>query len=116
MEALKAGAFHYITKPIEMDELLNLIAKALEHVHLSRQVKDLNHQLNARRAQESIIGNSPAIRDVLKLVDKVKDINSTVLITGESGTGKEMIARAIHYSSARAAGPFEAVNLSLIHI
>ena len=114
VEALKAGAFHYITKPIEMDELLNLIAKALEHVHLSRQVKDLNHQLNARRAQESIIGNSPAIRDVLKLVDKVKDINSTVLITGESGTGKEMIARAIHYSSARAAGPFEAVNCSAI--
>ncbi|MEL7623374.1 MAG: sigma-54 dependent transcriptional regulator [Clostridiales bacterium] len=116
VEALKAGAFHYIAKPIEMDELRNLIAKALEHIHLQNQVKDLNCRLNAQKVQAAIIGNSPVIKDLLKLIDKIKDINTTVLITGESGTGKEIIARTIHYSSNRSNGPFEAVNCSAIPI
>lgn len=116
VEAVKAGAYHYISKPIKIDGLLNLMNKALEHAGLNRKVQELNRQLEAQKSPLNMIGKSAAMRELFRIIDKVKDINSNVLILGESGTGKEMIARAIHYGSSRKDYPFEAINCSAIPV
>lgn len=116
VEAVKAGAYHYISKPIEMDELLNLMDKALEHAGLSRKVQELNRQLEAQKSPLDMIGKAAVMRELFRMIDKVKDINSNVLILGESGTGKEMVARAIHYGSCRKDYHFEAINCSAIPV
>lgn len=114
VEAIKRGAFHYITKPPEIDELLLLIHKALEHQNLHNRVRELSEQIEKIRGYDQIIGESEAMEKVYSIIDQVKDIDSSVLITGESGTGKELVARAIHRNGKRNEGPFIAVNCAAI--
>jgi DNA-binding NtrC family response regulator len=114
VEALKNGAFHYLTKPINPDELLHLVKQATEKCKLSRQVAELHQQLNQRSRLEDMIGSSGSMRQVFEKIKMAADTRSTVLIEGESGTGKELVSRALHSCSARKKGPFIAVNCAAI--
>ncbi len=114
VEALKNGAFHYLTKPINPDELLHLVKQAAEKSGLSRQVAALHQQLNQRAGLQDMIGNSEPMRQVFERIKMAADTRSTVLIEGESGTGKELVARALHSCSVRNQGPFIAVNCAAI--
>ncbi|MBK9294332.1 MAG: sigma-54-dependent Fis family transcriptional regulator [Oligoflexia bacterium] len=114
IEATKRGAFHYVTKPFNIDEVLALTDKALESKRLSLENKLLRQQLHEKYKFENIIGQSEAIMKVFELIEIVADSNSTVLITGESGTGKELIAKAIHYNSSRASKLMVPVNCGAI--
>jgi DNA-binding NtrC family response regulator len=95
VEAIKAGAYHYLTKPLHMDEVKLLLDKALEFQALHRQVQVLSEAVRQKQSYAGIIGKSPAMGKLFQLIEKVKDIPSSILITGESGTGKELVARAI---------------------
>lgn len=110
VEAMKGGAFDYITKPFANDEILLSVRKALKLSHAERQNRLLRESLAEKFGKESIIGNSKAIQDVLALAGKVAPTRSTVLVTGESGTGKELVARALHIASDRKEMPFISVN------
>jgi len=114
VEATKRGAFHYITKPFNIDEVLTLVDKAIEHKKLRQENKNLRSQLHEKYKFENIIGNSPEISQVFELIERVADSDSTVLITGESGTGKELVARAIHYNSSRTEKLMVPVNCGAI--
>lgn len=114
VEAIKSGAFYYITKPINIDELLLLIEKALENIALNDKIQDLSSQIYERSAYYNLIGSSKKMKEVYDLIDRVKDIDSNVLITGESGTGKELVARAIHFQGKRKDKPFNVINCSAI--
>lgn len=114
VEAMQAGAFEYLTKPFDNDELLMVIDRALEMQRLNAEVEDLRRELETRYGFNEIIGISPAMQQVFRLMAKVKDVDATVLVNGESGTGKELVARAIHRHSKRDSGPFVAVNCSAI--
>ncbi len=114
VEAMQAGAFEYLTKPFDNDELLMVIDRALEMQRLNAEVEDLRRELETRYGFNEIIGISPAMQQVFRLMAKVKDVDATVLVNGESGTGKELVARAIHRHSKRVSGPFVAVNCSAI--
>ncbi len=108
VEAMRQGAYDYISKPFDNDELLLLAARALEKARLAEENRQLRHTLSPRGAY--FIGTSEAMRRVWALVDKVANARSTVLITGESGTGKEVVARAIHDRGARRGSLFVPVN------
>ena len=110
VEAMRYGAFNYITKPFSNDELLLSIQNAAELARAHRQYQLLRESLEERYGKHQIIGRSRAIRDMLALVDRAGPSRATVLITGESGTGKELVARAIHFSSPRSQEPFVSVN------
>jgi two-component system, NtrC family, response regulator AtoC len=114
VEAMKKGAYSYITKPLHMEEMLTIIRQALNFQQLNRQVAYLSEQLQQTYGYEGIIGKSPLMKQVFRLIDKVKDVDTNVLITGESGTGKELVARAIHFSGKRAQERFEVVNCAAI--
>ncbi len=114
IEAIRSGAYHYVTKPFDLEDLGVLVAKALDQVRLREENRFLKKQLQVRYGFENIIGESPAMSSVFRLVEKIADTDSTALITGESGTGKELIARAIHYRSRRSEKPFIAVNCAAI--
>jgi two-component system NtrC family response regulator len=114
VEAMKAGAFHYISKPFNRDELKLTIKKALQLKELERENVALREELKVRTGLDAIIAESPPMSQVLELVVRVAPTDTTVLILGESGTGKELIARAIHGSSPRAHGPFVTVNCAAI--
>jgi two-component system NtrC family response regulator len=114
VEAMKAGAFHYISKPFNRDELKLTLRKALQLKDLERENVALRQELKARIDLDTIIAESPQMSQVLDLVVRVAPTDTTVLILGESGTGKELIARAIHGNSPRARGPFVAVNCAAI--
>jgi two-component system NtrC family response regulator len=110
VEAMKSGAFDYITKPFSNDEILLSVRKALKLSHAERQNRLLRESLAEKFGKEAILGNSKAMQDVLALAGKVAPTRSNVLITGESGTGKELVARAIHIASDRKDMPFVSVN------
>ncbi len=110
VSAIKAGAYDYLTKPVEIDELHLVIQKALEHRGLVREVNRLREEVKDKFSFEGIVYTGPALARVLDLVRKVAATEATVLIQGESGTGKELIARAIHEKSPRRAGSFVAIN------
>jgi DNA-binding NtrC family response regulator len=110
VQALKQGAFDYITKPIDPDELSHLVQKALDHRHLQAENVQLREKVEELSRLDEIVGESPEIRRVLALVDTVAQTDATVLIRGESGTGKELIARAIHAKSARRYFPIVPVH------
>jgi two-component system response regulator HydG len=106
VEALKAGAFDYVTKPLDIDELKVLIDKALDHYHLKRENLSLKERLGDRFDFARIIGRSAPMKTLLETLALVAPTDATVLILGESGTGKEVIANALHQNSLRAGGPF----------
>jgi DNA-binding NtrC family response regulator len=111
VRALKQGAFDYVTKPIDPDELSHLVARAFEQRRLRSENRQLRESLDARLVgSESIVGDSPAIRKMRQLIEHVAPTDATVLIRGESGTGKELVARAIHAASPRRYFPIVPVN------
>jgi DNA-binding NtrC family response regulator len=114
VEAMHAGAFHYVTKPFRTDEILLQVKRALEQRSLQSEVERLRQQVHSRFGFENIIGQSARMREIFELVAHVSDLTVNVLIVGESGTGKEMIARAIHQNSARAAKSFIPINCAAI--
>lgn len=114
VEAMRVGAYHYLTKPFELDDIASLIATALDHRMLKEENRLLKSQLLDRHRFENIIGTSDEMAAVFDMVEKVANTDSTVLITGESGTGKELIAKAIHYNSTRRDKPLITVNCAAI--
>ena len=114
VEAMRRGAFDYITKPFDNDELLMIVDRALEVRNLNLEIESLRQELETRYGFTEIVGLSRELQDVFRMMTKIVRVDVTVLITGESGTGKELVARAIHRRSARERGPFVAVNCSAI--
>ncbi|MFC1724147.1 sigma-54-dependent transcriptional regulator [candidate division KSB1 bacterium] len=114
VEALKNGAFDYLVKPFTGDEVLTKVAKAIEKETLSYTIKKLQHKIKSLSYEDNIIGNSKSILDIIGKLPVIAESDASVLITGESGTGKEIIARAIHYKSARHHSPFIPINCGAI--
>jgi len=114
VEAMRHGAFDYVAKPFDNDELIMVIDRAFEMRRLSAELESLREELSTRYGFSEIVGISRELQDVFRMMVKVVRVDVTVLITGQSGTGKELVARAIHRRSARAPGPFVAVNCSAI--
>jgi DNA-binding NtrC family response regulator len=114
VEAIRIGAFNYLPKPFDNDELLLTIGHALEMRRLNSEVLALRSELESRYGFNEIVGIDSRMQEVFRVMAKVADANVTVLISGESGTGKELVARAIHRRSARSGGPFIAVNCGAV--
>jgi DNA-binding NtrC family response regulator len=114
VEAMQSGAYHYVTKPINYDELMIVVERALEHTRLVEEVSQLRETLEQRFGFENIIGRSGALTAVLDIAGRAARTSSTVLIEGETGTGKELLARAIHVASPRKDGPFVTINCGAI--
>ena len=114
VEALKAGAFYYLTKPLNPHELLGLIRQAAAKYQMASEIAALHKHLNERYGFSNIIGKSDPMRKVFERIRMVADTRSTVLIEGESGTGKELVARALHFNSSRCKKAFVAVNCAAI--
>ncbi len=114
VEAMKQGAYDYLTKPFQVDEVQLIIRNALEKRRLSTENVLLKREMASQASFAQIIGESEAMQKVFDVVRKVADAKSNVLIYGESGTGKELVARAIHYNSARSVMPFVAMNCSAV--
>ena len=114
IQAMKMGAYDYITKPFPMDELILTVKKALENRLLKKEVLRLRKEIESRYQFHHLIGKSPAMQTIYELIERISDTSSNVLITGESGTGKELVAKAIHYNGCRKEGPFIAVNCAAI--
>lgn len=114
IEATRKGAFHFATKPFNLDEIMSLIERALTHRQLETENQHLRSALHKKYQFDNIVGQSDAIVNVLEMIERVAASDSTVLITGESGTGKELVAKAIHYNSTRSAKPFIPINCGAI--
>ncbi len=114
VEAMKHGAYDYLTKPFQVDEVQLIIRNALERRRLSTENMLLKREMASQSSFSRIIGQSDAMQRVFEVIKKVADSKSNVLIGGESGTGKELVARAIHYNSSRAQMPFVTVNCSAV--
>jgi DNA-binding NtrC family response regulator len=114
VEAMKAGAYDYLTKPVHPDELLMIVRRALEHLRLVEQVRTLRISLNQKYGFENILGRSDVLLEVLETAARAAHSNSTVLIRGETGTGKELLARAIHFNSSRSNNPLVTINCGAI--
>ena len=113
IEAMRRGAFDYITKPFDLDEVNILVRKAIDVRRLSLEVNALRAEVR-EKYEGGLVGNTPAMQEIYKTIGRVAESDATVLIHGESGTGKELVARAIHYHSKRAGRPFIAVNSAAI--
>jgi two-component system, NtrC family, response regulator HydG len=114
VEALKKGAYDYLTKPLDFDKLRLTIERAMEHTRLKEENRLLKENLGKHFDMQNIIGRSPAMISLLETVAHVASSEATVMITGESGTGKELIAGVIHYNSPRKDGPFVKINCAAI--
>ncbi len=114
VEAMKIGAFDYITKPFGVEEILHLVKRALDFKTLQIENRIMQSELEEKYGYRNIIGESPAMKRVFELIETVSQSKSTVLITGKSGTGKELAARAIHYLSPRKDGPFIKINCAAL--
>ena len=114
VRAMKLGAFDYITKPFDVDELLVIVERAMQSAALLQEVETLRSEVGRRYSFDNVIGVSPKMQTVLKTVSMVAPLKTTVLLTGESGTGKEVIAKAVHYNSPRAERPMVAINCAAI--
>ena len=112
--AIRAGAYDFVTKPVEIEALAIAVRRAAEHRSLRGELKRLNEVVANTRGRGGLIGASPAMQQVYQLIDQVSITDATVLITGESGTGKEVVARAIHERSRRKDGPFVALNCAAV--
>lgn len=111
VKAMRLGAYDYISKPIDLDELDLLIERIIETKNLKSEIKLLRSQLQDKFKIDSIISNSPKMNEVLSIASRAAESKATILITGESGTGKEVLAKAIHFASTRKDKPFIAVNI-----
>jgi len=114
VNAMKAGAYDYVSKPFNIDEILALLERATQQRRLQREVEFLRQEVERKYSFSSIIGKSKAMQDIFALIQRLSHARSNVLITGRSGTGKELIAKAIHYNSERRAMPLVTVNCSAI--
>ena len=114
VETLKSGAYDYLTKPLDFDELKHAMERVMDHTRLREENRRLRERLGERFDRRSIIGRSSAMLRVLETVSQVAPSEATVLVSGESGTGKEMIAGAIHYNSPRKDGPFVKLNCAAV--
>src|SRR5947207_2171467 len=114
VQAMKHGAYHYITKDFDYDQLRSIVRNASERQDLNRQVMTLSAQVADQTEREFIVGPSRNTRDIIDLVHKIAKLSATVLILGESGTGKELLARLIHRESGDPSSPFVPVNLAAI--
>ena len=114
VEAMKAGAFHYVTKPFRTDEMILHVSRALQQRQLCEELQRLRSEVLERNSFENIIGKSEQMQEVFSIVRQISDLAANVLILGESGTGKEMVARAIHHHSSRAQGPFIPLNCAAV--
>jgi len=114
VEATKAGAFYFVEKPVEFEELMLLIEKAVERRQQAEEISQLRGRLVSRSSYYNIIGSSKAMQDIYEIIDSVAESDANILIVGESGTGKELIANAIHYKSVRAKKPFVKINCSAL--
>ncbi len=114
VDAMKSGAFDFITKPIENDQLLITVRKAIRNLELTRELNALRSEVAAKYEFKEIIGQSPKMKRMFDIMRQVIKSDTTVLIQGDSGTGKELVARALHYNSNRKNYPFIAINCSAI--
>jgi two-component system response regulator AtoC len=114
IEAIKRGAYYYIEKPINMDELHLLLMRAVEFTQMSSKLETLHEELEQRSGYGHFLGKSKAMNHVFSMINRIKNIDSNVLILGESGTGKELVARSIHNTGKRKDGPLEIVNCAAI--
>ncbi len=114
VEAMKEGASDYVTKPFSSDEILATLARLADIQRLQRENRSLKREIRSRYGFANIVGRSEGMRAVFEMIRTVADSQSTVLIQGESGTGKELVARALHYHSGRASGPFVAVSCAAL--
>jgi DNA-binding NtrC family response regulator len=112
VQAIRVGAYDFVAKPFEMDELRLTLERAESHRALRQELKRLRRAVDHEQRFGDLLGNSLAMRKVYDLIDRIAETDAAVLITGESGTGKELVARAIHARSRRAPGPFVALNCS----
>jgi len=110
IQALKDGAYDYVTKPVDPDELNNIVKNALESVKLKKENKVLKVHLESLTIPENLVGESPQMKKIIELIKTVADSDSTVMVRGESGTGKELVAKAIHQNSKRKYFPIITVN------
>lgn len=114
VQAMREGAFSYLTKPINHKELIENMKKAMDYRELHEKVETLHHELFQKYNHYGMIGNTGQMKRIFRLIEKLKDVDTPVLITGESGTGKELVARAIHYGGKRSQALFQAVNCAAI--
>ncbi len=114
VEAIKKGAFHYLTKPLDRETFLIVVRRAVEQAALIRENKLLQSQIKRSYSLENIVGRHGSMQELFRLVEKVAPTNTAVLLYGESGTGKELVARAIHQMSPRAERPMQAINCAAI--
>jgi len=114
VEATKLGAFDFLTKPVKAEEIVHTVKRALEHRSLKQENAALKQELCRQYEFKNIVGDSEAIRRVFRIIEKIAETDSTVLILGESGTGKELVARAVHYNSHRKDKPLIPVNCGAI--
>jgi len=114
IEAMKLGAYDYVLKPFDIPQLKDLLFEALAAARAMKQIATFPTKLNAEEIRQTIVGNSPAMQQVYKLIGQVAPTNTTILITGESGTGKELVARAIYQNGSRLNKPFIAINCAAI--
>lgn len=114
VEAMRSGAFYYLTKPFKSADLLFLVEKALEEKHLRTEIRRLQREVETHYHFDQIIGKSATMQQVFDLVERVKDSQINILLSGESGTGKDLLARTLHYQSSRKQAPFVPVNCAAI--
>ena len=114
VEAMKAGAYDYITQPVNMDELRMIVSRGLEHLGLQEEVRSLRASLDKKYGFENILGQSKALLSILDMASRAAQASSTVLIRGETGTGKELLAKAVHFNSRRKDRPFVTINCGAI--
>ncbi len=114
VEAMRGGAFTYLSKPVDLDEVRVFVQQALSMQRLNDEIFYLSEELKQIKKYQEMIGASPQMRQVYSLIDRVRDVDSNVIITGESGTGKELAARAVHYSGKRKGERFVVINCAAI--
>jgi DNA-binding NtrC family response regulator len=114
IEAIKSGAYDYVTKPVNPDELILLMRRAVESLRKDKELEHLRQRLDQRFGLDQIVGQSKQMKDVFAKIQRAAPVDSTVLILGESGTGKELVAQALHHNSLRKKGPFVAVNCAAV--
>lgn len=112
--ALRAGAYDFVTKPVDLDLLNISLKRALQHRHLQEKVRLLKEQVRRQQPDDELLGESPGLQNIKQQIVRIADLDTSVLISGESGTGKELVARSLHRQSKRHEGPFVAINCAAL--